>query len=95
MIYLKDTQNNVNKLPVYKGKDGKDGINGKSAYELAVKNGYKGTEKEWLDSLGQKMSSSEIENIVDTYNAKNTISPEELLRLYNNIKLEVNNGDNS
>lgn len=92
MIYLKDSNNKINKLPVYKGKDG---VNGKSAYELAVKNGYKGTEKEWIDSLGQKMSSSEIENIVDTYNAKNTISPEELLRLYNNIKLEVNNGDNS
>jgi hypothetical protein len=26
-------------------------LNGKSAYELAVKNGYKGTEAEWLNSL--------------------------------------------
>ena len=28
--------------------------NGKSAYELAVENGFKGSEKEWLDSLNGK-----------------------------------------
>ena len=33
------------------GSDGKDGVNGKSAYELAVENGYTGTLEEWLDSL--------------------------------------------
>ena len=33
------------------GKDGKDGAEGKSAYEIAVKNGFDGTEQEWLDSL--------------------------------------------
>lgn len=27
------------------------GDNGKSAYEIAVAHGYKGTESEWLDSL--------------------------------------------
>ena len=27
------------------------GIPGKSAYEIAVKNGFTGTEQEWLDSL--------------------------------------------
>lgn len=27
-------------------------IQGLSAYEIAVKNGYKGTEKEWLASIG-------------------------------------------
>jgi hypothetical protein len=31
--------------------EGKDGDNGKSAYEIAVKHGFKGSEKEWLDSL--------------------------------------------
>jgi hypothetical protein len=44
---------------VKSGKDGKDadpkagesGVNGKSAYELAKENGYKGTEEEWLESL--------------------------------------------
>ena len=37
------------------GKDGKDGADGKdslSAYEIAVKYGYKGTEQEWINSLG-------------------------------------------
>lgn len=34
-----------------------DGVNGESAYEIAVKNGFEGTEEEWLESL--KYSSSE------------------------------------
>src|SRR5690606_13362622 len=33
------------------GADGKDGADGQSAYELAVINGYTGTEQEWLASL--------------------------------------------
>ena len=34
-----------------KGDPGKDGIDGLSAYQLAVKKGFKGSESEWLDSL--------------------------------------------
>ena len=34
------------------GAPGQDGINGLSAYEVAVENGFEGTEQEWLDSLG-------------------------------------------
>lgn len=30
---------------------GMDTLTGKSAYEIAVDNGYEGTEKEWLESL--------------------------------------------
>ncbi len=33
------------------GYSGKDGVDGKSAYQVAVDNGFKGTELEWLDSL--------------------------------------------
>lgn len=33
------------------GTDGKDGVNGKSAYQIAVDNGFIGTEAEWLASL--------------------------------------------
>lgn len=33
------------------GIDGKDRENGKSAYEIAVANGFSGTESEWLKSL--------------------------------------------
>lgn len=39
---------------VFNGKDGengKDGIPGKSAYEIAVKGGYEGTETQWIASL--------------------------------------------
>lgn len=34
------------------GDDGKSGAAGLSAYEIAVNNGFTGTEQEWLDSLG-------------------------------------------
>jgi hypothetical protein len=33
------------------GERGQDGLNGKSAYEIAVANGYVGSEDEWLSSL--------------------------------------------
>ncbi len=33
------------------GRNGKDGTDGKSAYEIAVANGFSGTETEWLESL--------------------------------------------
>lgn len=34
-----------------KGQDGKDGADGKGAYELAVEKGFEGTDDEWLESL--------------------------------------------
>ncbi len=33
------------------GDPGKNGTNGKTAYEIAVENGFEGTEAEWLESL--------------------------------------------
>ena len=33
------------------GSDGIDGLNGLSAYEIAIDNGFIGTDEEWLDSL--------------------------------------------
>lgn len=36
---------------VYSVTNGRDGIDGKSAYEIAVQNGFEGTEEEWLKSL--------------------------------------------
>ena len=44
-----------------KGKDGTDGIDGKSAYQLALENGFEGTMQEWLESL--KGSNSIVETI--------------------------------
>lgn len=37
--------------PGQDGQDGTDGAPGKSAYEIAVENGFSGTETEWLASL--------------------------------------------
>jgi len=39
---------------VVKTQDGQDGNDGLSAYEIAVNNGFSGTEQEWLDSLVAK-----------------------------------------
>ena len=36
---------------LFEGTDGADGINGKSAYQVAVDNGFVGTQAQWLDSL--------------------------------------------
>lgn len=38
-------------LATFKGERGQDGENGKSAYEIAVLNGYVGNEEQWLASL--------------------------------------------
>lgn len=49
--YIGDTDTGVNA----EGKDGSDGVDGLSAYQIAVKNGFIGTEKEWESSLkGEK-----------------------------------------
>lgn len=46
------------------GSDGDDGEDGKSAYEVAVENGFVGTVTEWLDSLrGKDGSSGLVESI--------------------------------
>jgi hypothetical protein len=38
-------------MNVGQGGTGADGADGASAYEIAVKNGFKGSETEWLESL--------------------------------------------
>lgn len=59
-INNKVVQTNVNNSVVVKDTDnkivevisvGKQGIPGKSAYTIAIENGFEGTEKEWLSSL--------------------------------------------
>lgn len=63
------------------GRDGKDGCNGLSAYEIAVKQGYEGTEKEWIDHItnnGGKNYSGQIAAIRGTLNElEGRISEEE------------------
>ncbi len=50
----KDGADGVNGKDGINGKDGTDGKDGLSAYEIALKNGFVGTESEWLDSLKGK-----------------------------------------
>lgn len=50
------------------GQDGLNGVNGLSAYEIALKNGFVGTEKQWIQYLAQ--NESLIDSIADTYVTK-------------------------
>ena len=70
-IYDKDTGKYVS-VPAIKGADGHtpvkgvdyvDGIDGKSAYEIALDNGFVGTEKEWLESLKSTEVATDVEDI--------------------------------
>ena len=56
----------VNVCDIIKGKDGL------SAYEIAVQNGFEGTEIEWLESLG--VTQEEIASAVAAYLEENPIS---------------------
>lgn len=60
---VNELRGNIFKPEVIRGKDGKDG---KSAYEIAVENGFNGSEKEWIDSL--KGATQFIPVFVDDYN---------------------------
>lgn len=44
------------------------GVDGMSAYEIAKKNGYTGTETEWLASLVPTLSIDGSNNLIATYN---------------------------
>lgn len=48
------------------GEQGPQGESGKSAYEIAVDNGFSGTETEWLESLSNKYDDTQIKEDVNT-----------------------------
>jgi hypothetical protein len=50
------------------GIPGPQGPEGKSAYEVAVENGFEGTEQEWLDSLGGSGGTADIADFIFTDN---------------------------
>lgn len=59
---LKATFNRgVQGAPGIAGVDGQDGADGKSAYEIALENGFVGTEQEWLASLAGQAEWNEID----------------------------------
>ena len=59
----KDGINGTNGSNGTNGLNGSDGVDGKSAYQLAVENGFQGTEQEWLESLN---ATSDLK-LVDEY----------------------------
>ena len=71
---------------------------GKSAYEIAVENGFEGTEEEWLESLSGNVTEEQIQNAVDKYLDENPVEagvkfkPDETLKLEDGI-LSVNTAD--
>lgn len=51
-LYLQSINNNG--LPGKDGKNGIDGTNGLSAYQIALMNGFSGSQSDWLESLKGK-----------------------------------------
>ena len=75
------------------------GIPGKSAYEIAVENGFEGTEEEWLESLKMgDVSEEQIQAAVNKYLDENPVEagvkfkPDKTLKLEDGI-LSVNTAD--
>ena len=65
------------------GRDGTDGLDGKSAYEIAVEHGFVGTEEEWLASLAG--GPDVVDNLEDG-GRKKALSAEQGKRIYEIIK---------
>lgn len=61
-----------------------DGADGKSAYQIAVDNGFEGTEEEWLESLGG-VDENAVNEIIKAYLEDNEITgevdPEEIKKI--------------
>lgn len=77
-IYFKEDE--WKKLGSIKGENktafvgGLNGSNGLSAYEVAVKNGFVGTEQEWLDSLQGSGGGGGTSRIVNTITTNTTLA---------------------
>ena len=85
-----DGKDGVNGKDGIDGKDGADGRNGTdgkdglSAYEIALKNGFVGTESEWLDSLkGKDGNSPEVSSFATTEYVNERLS--EILVILENL----------
>ena len=67
-------------------KDGKDGKDGKSAYEIAVANGFSGTEAEWLESLKGGVDESVINTAIAALAALEAKHDADINKLIEDIK---------
>lgn len=59
VLRIRGEDGNFYEFPVISGKDGEDG---KSAYEIAVEGGYKGTEEDFVKFLNTVLDQSHIDN---------------------------------
>lgn len=67
------------------------GPRGKSAYEVAVKNGFEGTEQEWLDSLKGSGNGSGDNNVIESISVNGSeITPD----TNKNVNIEIHKFDN-
>ena len=67
-----------------KGDKGDSGVNGKSAYQIALDNGFVGTEEQWLESLkgekGDSYDDTELKaNIADMWKVQGELGSKNLL----------------
>lgn len=74
-----------------KGQDGKDGTDGKSAYQIAVDNGFQGTEEEWIASLkgSDGKDGEDGENYDDTEIKKDISDVQEDLSLIKTVNVRT------
>lgn len=63
------------------GTDGKDGVDGKSAYEIAIAEGFQGTEAQWLVSLKGKDGVDATTTEVATVDKSGLMSKEDKQKL--------------
>ncbi len=63
------------------------GETGKSAYEIAVENGYNGTETEWLESLNGKDGEDSVVTVTDLYESakENGLTTDDFETWYNKL----------
>ena len=66
------------------------GDEGKSAYEVAVENGYKGTEQEWLDSLKGDGANITVDDVM----SPTSTNPVQNKVVYAYIEQKVNEAKN-
>lgn len=68
------------------------GPRGKSAYEVAVKNGFEGTEQEWLESLKATSEGSGDDNVIESISLNGTkVAPDVNKNV--NIEIPIFDGD--
>lgn len=81
MSIMRVRQQDGTTVDISLGKGGHSGADGKSAYEIAVDNGFEGTEAEWLESLKGKDATDGVKSV-------NGITPDE----NGNVEIPVGEG---